>query len=103
MRYEIIFAPQAKNDLSDLKATVRSAVRHAIAAHLRHEPTKVTKSRIKRLRGMVQPQFRLRVRDVRVFYDVTGSNVEILAIVKKSAAQVWLRKAGKRDEGSPSV
>ena len=75
MRYEIIFAPQADNDLGALQAVVRSAVRAAIETHLRHEPTKVSKSRIKRLRGMSQPQYRLRVADVRVFYDVLASDV----------------------------
>ena len=33
----------------------------AIQRHLRHEPTKQSKSRIKRLRGLARPQFRLRV------------------------------------------
>jgi len=36
-----------------------------------HEPTKASKTRIKRLRGLSRPQYRLRVGDdVRVFYDV---------------------------------
>jgi mRNA interferase RelE/StbE len=39
--------------------------------HLRHGPTKLSKSRIKRLRGLEQPQYRLRVGETRVFYDVT--------------------------------
>jgi prevent-host-death family protein len=42
-------------------------VKDALEIHLRHAPTKVTKSRIKRLRGMSQPQFRLRVGDIRGF------------------------------------
>jgi len=50
-----------------LPAHVRAEVRDAIEVHLRHEPTKVSKSRIKRLRGLSQPQFRLRVGDIRVF------------------------------------
>ena len=44
---------------------------------------------------MAQPQYRLRVGDVRVFYDVLETDVEILAIVKKADADEWLRKAGK--------
>ena len=69
---------------------MRAAVRTAIETHLRHEPEKVSKSRIKRLRGLDQPQYRLRVGEVRVFYDVTGSTAEILAIVMKSEANEWL-------------
>jgi mRNA-degrading endonuclease RelE of RelBE toxin-antitoxin system len=95
MRYEIILAPAATKDLRRLKANARAAVRDAIERHLRTEPTKVSKSRIKRLRGLSQPQYRLRVEDVRVFYDVTESIVEILAIVPKSEAQAWLSEAGE--------
>jgi prevent-host-death family protein len=46
-------------------------VRDALERHLRYEPTRVSKSRIKRLRGLSQPQYRRRVGEVRVFYDVT--------------------------------
>ena len=48
-------------------------------------------ARIKRLRGVSRPQFRLRVRDVRVFYDVVDTEVHILAIVSKEHAEDWLR------------
>jgi len=90
MRYEIILAPEAVADLDRLKATARATVKEALEAHLRHEPTKTSRSRIKRLRGLARPQFRLRVEDVRVFYDVAGSTVEILAVVAKSEVDTWL-------------
>ena len=95
MRYEIIFAPEAIRDLKRLQEPERSAVRRAIETHLRHEPAKVSRSRVKRLRGLSQPQFRLRVRDTRVFYDVREDRVEVLAIVFKADAAGWLAKAGK--------
>ena len=76
------------------RANVRTAVRQAIKTHLTHEPTKVSKSRIKRLRGLARPQFRLRVDEVRVFYDVVGRTVEVLAIVAKSEADAWLAQFG---------
>ena len=90
MRYEIILAPEAVADLGRLKATTRAMVKEALEAHLRHEPTKTSRSRIKRLRGLARPQFRLRVEEVRVFYDVAGSTIEILAVVAKSEANTWL-------------
>ncbi len=62
----------------------------ALERHLRHEPEKTSRSRIKRLRGVRRPQYRLRVGEVRVFYDVSGPTVEILAIVAKSEAELWL-------------
>jgi len=94
MAYEIIFAPEAVEDLIGLRASVRSEVRDAIERHLRHEPQKVTKSRIKRLRGLSRPQYRLRVGEIRVFYDVSGKEVQVLAIVEKTDAQAWLSKSG---------
>ena len=104
MRYEIVLAPEAVEDLSNLKAKVRAAVRDAIEQHLRHQPTKVSKSRIKRLRGLSHPQYRLRVNDdIRVFYDVTEEVVQVLAIAPKSEADAWLAKQGESDETSSSV
>ena len=93
-RFEINLAPQAVADLRRLKANERTAVKAALETHLRHEPTKTSKSRIKRLRGLARPQYRLRVEEVRVFYDVSGSSVEVLAIVPKSEAESWLAQFG---------
>jgi mRNA-degrading endonuclease RelE of RelBE toxin-antitoxin system len=97
MRFAIVLAPEAVEDLKRLKANVRSEVRAAIETHLRHEPGKTSKSRIKRLRGVRRPQFRLRVGDVRVFYDVSDGIVAVLAIVAKSEAEAWLRQFGNVD------
>jgi mRNA-degrading endonuclease RelE of RelBE toxin-antitoxin system len=90
MRYAIVLAPEAVADLKNLKAVARSAVKSALETYLRTEPAKLSRSRIKRLRGIRQPQFRLRVGEVRVFYDVTEETVEVLAIVSKSEAEEWL-------------
>jgi len=94
MRFEILLAPEAIVDLRRLKAGERTAVKQALETHLRHEPTKTSRSRIKRLRGMARPQYRLRVEEVRVFYDVSGSTVEVLAIVTKPEAESWLARFG---------
>src|SRR5260370_15952210 len=50
--------------------------------------------RIMRLRGLRQPQYRLRVGDIRMFYDVTGTTVQIPAIVAKLEADSWLAPFG---------
>src|SRR5213595_47157 len=94
MRYEVILAPQAAKAFRSLSAYRRAEVRDALERHLRHEPTRVSKSRIKRLRGLSQPQYRLRVGEVRVFYDVTREGVEVLAIVTKVEAASWLAERG---------
>jgi len=92
-----VLAPEAIEDLRSLKANVRTEVRRALEDHLRHEPRKVSKSRIKRLRGLSKPQYRLRVGEIRVYYDVTGDTVEVLAIVAKSEAESWLAQFGKAE------
>ncbi len=94
MRFAIVLAPEVVEDLKGLKANLRTAVRAAIETHLRHEPRKTSRSRIKRLRGIKRPQFRLRVGEVRVFYDVSDGDVEVLAIVAKSEAEAWLAQVG---------
>jgi mRNA-degrading endonuclease RelE of RelBE toxin-antitoxin system len=100
MRYEIIVAPEAAVSYNSLPAYHRAEVRDALERHLRHEPTRVSKSRIKRLRGLSQPQYRLRVGEVRVFYDVTPEAVEVLAIVTKAEAATWLSEHGTPDPPS---
>ena len=96
MRYEILLAPEAVEDLRSLKANVRAAVREALETHLRHQPEKESRSSIKRLRGVSRPQYRLRIGEVRVFYDVAGRTVEVLAVVAKSEAESWLGRHGRR-------
>lgn len=99
MRYVIILAPEAVEDLQGLKANQRTQVQSALELHLRHQPTRTSKSRIKRLRGLSRPQYRLRVGDdIRVFYDVTATAVEVLAIVTKANADEWLERHGEYDE-----
>ena len=74
----------------DASLDARATVRSALEIHLRHEPEKASRSRIKQLRGLLRPQYRLRVGETRVFFDVSGATVEVLAIVAKSEAQLWL-------------
>jgi mRNA-degrading endonuclease RelE of RelBE toxin-antitoxin system len=100
MPYDIILAPEAVEDLRHLKANIRASVRAALASYLRHQPTRVSKSRIKRLRGLRRPQYRLRVDDIRVFYDVREQVVEILAIITKSEVEAWLAQFGELEGGA---
>ena len=97
MPFEIVLAPEAVEDFRRLRANVRADLRAALETHLRHEPKKVSRSRIKRLRGLRQPQYRLRVGEIRIFYDVTGTTVQILAIVAKLEADSWLAQFADPD------
>jgi mRNA-degrading endonuclease RelE of RelBE toxin-antitoxin system len=95
MDCEIVLAPEAADDLRALAARHRANVVDALERHLRHEPWKVSRSRIKRLRGLRRPQYRLRIDEYRVFYDVVEMTVQILAIVHKPEAERWLRQFGE--------
>jgi mRNA interferase RelE/StbE len=97
MRYELVLAPEAAWPYGSLPASRRAEVRDALERHLRYEPTRISKSRIKRLRGLSQPQYRLRVGEVRAFYDVTPEAIEVLAIVTKADADNWLAEQGTPD------
>ena len=94
IKYEILFAPEAIQDFKRLSARDRSTVKEAIEKHLRYQPQQTSKSRIKRLRGISRPQYRLRVGEIRVFYDITEETVEVLAIIPKSKAAEWLEEIG---------
>ena len=97
MRYAIVLAPEAAADFRRLAARLRAIARDALDTHLRYEPTKASRSRIKRLRGLSKPQYRLRVDTLRIFYyDVTAGRVEILAILDKAKAAAWLEREGRR-------
>jgi mRNA-degrading endonuclease RelE of RelBE toxin-antitoxin system len=95
MEYEIIPSSEAAQTYKALGAHLKAEVREAIELHLRHEPTKASRSRIKRLRGFSRPQYRLRAGGMRIYYDVSSSTVEVLAIVEKSKSDEWLEKAGE--------
>lgn len=97
MGYEVILAPEAVEDLKRLSARDRSTVQAAVEQYLRHEPEGTSRSRIKRLHGVSRPQYRLRVGEIRVFYDVVGRDVQVLAIVAKSQALAWLEEMGEAE------
>ena len=102
MSYDIIFAPDANKALQKIRAYDRVAILVAIERHLRHEPTRTSRSRIKQLRDLRHPQYRLRIGDLRVFYDVSENHVEVVGVVHKGEVAAWLSRWGiTRGEGGP--
>jgi mRNA-degrading endonuclease RelE of RelBE toxin-antitoxin system len=95
MKYEILFAPEALEDLKRLRKVDAATILDAVEVHLRHAPERVSKSRIKQLRGLHSPQYRMRVGEWRVFYDVAEGEVGIRGVVSKSAASDWLAQFGE--------
>lgn len=84
MPFEIRLAQEAQDDLRRLRAFDRTRVTKGLEQQLTHQPQQLSKSRIKR---MVEPfwcQYRLRVDDFRVYYDVDDTNqvVNVLRIIE---------------------
>ena len=44
---------------------------------------------------MTRPQYRLRVDELRIFYDIGVGEVQVLAIVSKEQADDWLAESGQ--------
>jgi mRNA interferase RelE/StbE len=96
MRYEVIVAKDAQDQFRKLDGRWRSSLKQAMREHLEHQPKRESKSRSKRLRGLRQPQYRMRVDDMRIFYDVNDeiSRVEVLGFLDKSDTPEWLNLHG---------
>ena len=94
MKYEILLTDTAKEHYRGLDARGRSLIKKGLKDHLTHEPMELSRSRIKRLREMEHPEYRLRLDPYRVFYDVAGETVVVLAIVPKDETTEWLENYG---------
>jgi mRNA-degrading endonuclease RelE of RelBE toxin-antitoxin system len=96
MKYQVVIAKSAQEDFKRLDARWRSSLKEAMRIHLENAPKQESKSRIKRLKGIRQPQYRLRVDRLRVFYDVNDEQgrVEVLGFVMKPEAAKWLQEHG---------
>ena len=83
--YKILLKRSAIADLDALRKYDASQIADAMEKHLLHDPTKESKSRIKRLRGIRNPDYRLRIGDYRVFYvvDEDARRVDVLRVVHK--------------------
>ena len=94
MKYEVILKPDAENDLDGVRKYEARWIADAIERHLTREPEKVSRSRIKRLRGRQPADYRLRVGDFRVFYmvDADESTVLVLRILHKERTAAFYRK-----------
>jgi len=96
MPYTVEIALQAEADLAALKAFQRAELMDAIDQHLTHTPTAVSRSRIKRLRLLDSPAYRLRVGNYRVYYDVDEplQGVRVLRILGKADSLDYLQSTG---------
>ena len=94
--YVIMLKCSAIADLDALRKYDATRIVDAMERHLLHEPTKESKSRIKRLRGISNPDYRLRVGDYRVFYVVgeDARQVDVLRVMHKTQTEQYYEEMG---------
>jgi len=93
-RYEIRLKPSAIRDMDRLRKYDASRIADGMERHLGGEPTKESKSRVKRLRGISDPDYRLRIGDYRVFYNVCGDRVDVLRVMHKNDTHEYYEELG---------
>jgi addiction module RelE/StbE family toxin len=91
MRYTIKFTPSALEHLRGFRKFEQKSITEAIKTHLAIEPLTETRQR-KPLRQNPLSRWELRVRNYRVFYDVTAEDevVEIKAIGYKEHNKLFI-------------
>ena len=75
--YEIRYADDAVADVRALRRSDQRRIMQGIERHLTDQPKQISKSRIKRMRKPFWSQFRLRLEDFRVYYDVDDERNEV--------------------------
>ncbi len=93
-RFEIERKQAVAKDLRQIDQADQKKIFSAILKYPEHIPDEPHGTRIKKMEHIEQPQYRLRVGDYRVFYDVEGKRVVILGIVHKKKAEKWLKSNG---------
>ena len=91
MAYRIEFTPEADDHFAKFTARDRSTLADAIERQLVHQPTVATRNR-----GRMEPnpiaQYRLRVGEMRVYYDVLEARriIKVKAIGVKNRNRVFV-------------
>ena len=83
--YEIRYTEEAAKDIRGLRAFDQNKVMDGIEEHLTLRPGQESKSRIKAMSQPFWSQYRLRVDDFRVYFDVDEEEhaVNVLRVLKK--------------------
>jgi mRNA-degrading endonuclease RelE of RelBE toxin-antitoxin system len=92
--FTIILKRSAIADLDVLRKYDATQIANAMERHLQHDPMKESKSRVKRLRGITNPDYRLRVGDYRVFYvvDEDARRVDVLRVMHKDQTLLYYKE-----------
>jgi mRNA-degrading endonuclease RelE of RelBE toxin-antitoxin system len=84
--YEIRYAQAAVDDIRGLRVHEQRQVLDGVVQHLSHQPKAVSRSRIKLMRQPFWSQYRLRLGDLRAYYDVDepSRRVNVLRVLAKT-------------------
>ena len=93
MAFNILFTIESENYLAQLSAFHKKSIVTEIVQHLTHQPTTLSKSRIKQLRQPAIAEYRLRVGDFRVYYDVNSQENTVTVL------RIWEKGRGLTPEG----
>jgi mRNA-degrading endonuclease RelE of RelBE toxin-antitoxin system len=99
MPYEVKYSDEAVEDLKKLRTFDSTAILDQIEQVLMVNPTLESKARVKLLRQPAPAQYRLRVGEFRVFYDVKEEVVQVIRILSKEEA---IRYLEMKNDRSPS-
>lgn len=98
MAFEIRYSRTSHNQLKGLRAFERATIIQQIESVLGTSPTLTSKARVKRLRQPAPTDFRLKVDDFRVFYNVVDEVVQVVQILSKPDAISYCQE---QDDDSP--
>jgi mRNA interferase RelE/StbE len=93
-RYAIQYDQTAVDDLRALRRVDQVAILDAIERHLLDQPTRVSRQAIKKLEPPVLAEYRLRVGEYRVFYDVYEDRQAVLVVAVRFKGRLTLDEAG---------
>ena len=91
--FRIVVLPKAAVQIARLRRLDAVAILNSIETHFRFEPERTSRSSIKRLRGRQDATYRLRAGQHRVFYDVQGRQVAVVAVLHKSETHAFYRRS----------
>jgi mRNA-degrading endonuclease RelE of RelBE toxin-antitoxin system len=90
MRFEVRYSDEAVEQLKAFRAHDRAAIMDQIEQVLMVNPTLESKAKVKLLRQPAPTQYRLRVGEFRVFYDVVQEAVLVIQILSKEESIAYL-------------
>ena len=90
MTWRLLYSVEAVEDLRRLRAYDRAAVLDTIEARLASQPDVENGIAIRRLRQPAPTSFRLRVADIRVYYDIDGDTVYVVRVLSKADSLGYL-------------